>query len=119
MSKKPLHLIIAGDIPELALMPKLLAEQARRSESKQGWTSAIQAMYQALERHPTSPALHEYLGYLYAEQQDWVSAAKHYKRALGFDEDKKLDPNHQWPDEHRRRVKEKLKAVERHLPGGQ
>ena len=27
MGKRPLHLIIAGDIPELAFMPKLLAQQ--------------------------------------------------------------------------------------------
>ena len=100
-------------------LAKLLAEQARRSASHQKWASAIQSMYQALERHPTSAVLHEYLGNLYTEQQDWASAANHYERALDCDEDKKLDRNHQWPDEHRRQVEEKLKAVQKHSSDGQ
>ena len=100
-------------------LAKLLAEQDRRSASQQGGASAIRAMYQALERHPTSAVLHEYLGFLYAEQRDWANAAKHYKRALDCDEDKKLDRNHQWPDEHRRQVEEKLETVQKHLADGQ
>ena len=100
-------------------LARLLAEQANRSASKKKWASTIQAMHRALECYPTSPVLHEYLADLFAKQQDWANAAWYYKQALGFNEAKKLDPNYQWPREHRRQVEDKLRIAQEHLARGQ
>ena len=93
-------------------LAKLLAEQANRSGDEQLRQSAILTIYQAIKCYPTSPDLHEGLADLFRHQRDWSNAAKHYEQALEFDEAKNIDPNYQWPEEHRLKVQTKLRSIQ-------
>lgn len=92
-------------------LARLLAQQARGSESEQSWKSALQAMHEALQCYPSKPDLHEELADMYAERQNWAAAVEHYQQALDYDQAKELDAKYQWPSRHRGEVQDKLKAA--------
>ena len=94
-------------------LARLLAGQARRSKSEQGFKSAIQTMQRALQCYPTKPDLHEEIADMYALQHSWADAVAHYKKALDYDQAKQLDAKFQWPSRHRREVQDKLEAAQR------
>lgn len=94
-----------------AYLADLLTERARRSSESGDWDAANMAFRNALECYPTSPGLCESAADAYAEQQNWAAAVEYYEKALHFDQAKKLDPNHQWPADHRGQVQAKLSAA--------
>ena len=50
---------------------------------------------------------------MYALEHSWADAVAHYKKALDYDQAKKLDAKFQWPIQHRRDVEGKLDAAQR------